>query len=1219
MNHPEKSHTSEDSAKEIGQGAMKPEEADEEMLRKCLLGELSDEEQTALELRLMTEGLLFEQLKSLEDELIDDYLAGTLKDAEKERFERRAAQHPGMQKRIEFTRTLKRSVNQRRNIQAIRLTQQPIRPIQRVSSYRAYFKIAAIVLIAVGAVFVLWRVVSPPSATDEGLAELRRLYQGNRPLEARLSGFNYAPFAATRGGKSGDDVRARDRIALKLHDAAEREPGAKSLNALGNYYLTEKQFDKALPQFEAALKLDPNNAQLHNDYGAALLETAKALPHDDNTGKRLENLARAQEHFSRAVELNNSLLEALFNRALCQQLLNLPEQAKKAWREYLEKDSSSPWADEARQHLQGLEAQKSTAKTPSEVLPDFFAAYEQGNEERAWEIVSQTKEMITGVMVFFQLAQGFLEADANRENEKADKYLAALRYVGELEKKEAGDVFFSELAEFYASADRANRQILFQAQNEIKTGYRLTQESKYSEAITAFRQAGELFAKTGNHWESKVSNYWIGSLYHRAGKVDAAVKEFSALEQYCLKNKYQWVHAQALGWLGQSAFGQNEISKADNYLKRALKITKQISDTYNQQKVLARLGSHYSRTGKFQKALALIEESIKTKQDYFSSSRQTWRNYNSTAEILYRFKLYNSAIYFGQEALQIGTEKMTDSAIEHTSYYTLSALYGGLQRYSEALEFAKNSLLSIESVKASDKRLLTNFSFLRTAHLYRQSGECEESLKMYETVIRETAEEGTVQIALNNYEAHKGRLLCYFALNKENLIADELPVVMNLYEKYRTQILDEQTRNSFFDNEQSVYDLAINFEYSRKNLKGAFDDAEISKARSLLDLFHVKGRIEKDEKELNVRLNQVASPLSFDEIRNRLPEQAQVVQYAVLSDKVLIWVFTRTQFSVVEKRISSSEIAEKVNFYLKDITEKNQLDPQANLESARQLYDILINPVLPLLDGSKQICFIPDKSLYQLPFAALISPANGRFLIEDFTIFSAPSATLMLLSSESAARKGSEDKENILSVGNPRFDKWEFSELADLPDAEREAVKITEFYQTPKTLIRDAADKQAFLSELTRSNVIHFAGHYVVDESLPLRSKLLLAVKKEKQSGDVEVHEILERDLSLVRLAVLSACQTGIENYYNGEGMTGISRSFLAGGVPLVVASQWAVDSGATAELMVKFHSYRKQHNLSSAEALRRAQIEMLSNSNQRFNSPYYWAGFLPLGGFTNY
>jgi CHAT domain-containing protein len=71
--------------------------------------------------------------------------------------------------------------------------------------------------------------------------------------------------------------------------------------------------------------------------------------------------------------------------------------------------------------------------------------------------------------------------------------------------------------------------------------------------------------------------------------------------------------------------------------------------------------------------------------------------------------------------------------------------------------------------------------------------------------------------------------------------------------------------------------------------------------------------------------------------------------------------------------------------------------------------------------------------------------------------------------------------------------------------------------------------------------------------------------------------------------------------------------------VPLVVASQWSVDSDSTADLMIKFHRYRKQQNMPTVAALRQAQVDMLTNGKELFRQPYYWAAFVPVGGYANY
>ncbi len=96
-----------------------------------------------------------------------------------------------------------------------------------------------------------------------------------------------------------------------------------------------------------------------------------------------------------------------------------------------------------------------------------------------------------------------------------------------------------------------------------------------------------------------------------------------------------------------------------------------------------------------------------------------------------------------------------------------------------------------------------------------------------------------------------------------------------------------------------------------------------------------------------------------------------------------------------------------------------------------------------------------------------------------------------------------------------------------------------------------------------------------------------------------------------------SACDTEIEKYYKGEGVIGAARTFLATNVPLVVASQWSVDSEAAKELMIRFHQLRKTENVSTAEALRQSQLEMLKN--ETFKKPYYWSAFVTLGGYTQF
>jgi CHAT domain-containing protein len=200
-----------------------------------------------------------------------------------------------------------------------------------------------------------------------------------------------------------------------------------------------------------------------------------------------------------------------------------------------------------------------------------------------------------------------------------------------------------------------------------------------------------------------------------------------------------------------------------------------------------------------------------------------------------------------------------------------------------------------------------------------------------------------------------------------------------------------------------------------------------------------------------------------------------------------------------------------------------------------------------------------------------------------------------------------------LSVGNPSFSRREYPELADLPDAASEAREIAGLYDSPLIFIGKDATKEEIINNLNRSDVLHFAGHYVPNSKSPALSKLLLS------ENNMTVEEIMRQELPRARLIILSACETGVEKFYKGEGMIGAARAFLAAGIPLVVASQWAVDSAATAQLMTRFHRYRKLQKLPTTAALRQAQLDLLTDVKLGFREPFYWAGFLPVGGYAEY
>ena len=157
------------------------------------------------------------------------------------------------------------------------------------------------------------------------------------------------------------------------------------------------------------------------------------------------------------------------------------------------------------------------------------------------------------------------------------------------------------------------------------------------------------------------------------------------------------------------------------------------------------------------------------------------------------------------------------------------------------------------------------------------------------------------------------------------------------------------------------------------------------------------------------------------------------------------------------------------------------------------------------------------------------------------------------------------------------------------------------------------------------ADVIHLALHCVVGYGSQ-ESKLLLAqepdtgMPRSNSPGVLEANEIRDLQMPRARLVVLSACRSGVEGFYGGEGLIGMSRNFIASRVPLVIGSLWNADDMATKELMVEFHQRRRtseKPKANTVEALRLAQMKMIKDP--AYSHPYYWAAFVTIGGHAEF
>jgi len=391
---------------------------------------------------------------------------------------------------------------------------------------------------------------------------------------------------------------------------------------------------------------------------------------------------------------------------------------------------------------------------------------------------------------------------------------------------------------------------------------------------------------------------------------------------------------------------------------------------------------------------------------------------------------------------------------------------------------------------------------------------------------------------------------------------------------------------------------------------------ELRQKRIELQVFMT--RLYSEHPDLSLRRGALPQ-ISLSEIRDLIPPDGAIVDYVSGSDSSWAIVLLHSgPPHICRIHANDKELRLRLTAFRKRIASRDL----SIRDESRKLFDLLFAPATPWLRGKKSLCILPDGSLWNVPFQALVG-RDGKFLIEHKTLFYAPSLSFLAWYHK---HPRDHNAASLLAVGNPQLTERTTEiartvrrdeDLGPIPEAEDEVRTIASLYGKDVTVIVGAAaTEERIKREAPHYRIIHLATHATFDDTNPLYSHLVLAAPTHSgEDGLLEGKEIMNLDLN-ADLVVLSSCETGRGSIRGAAGLVGMSWALLVAGCPTAVVSQWKVGSASTAALMIAFHARLarvppNERRRVAARALCEAERDMIRKGHTQ---PYAWSAFLLVG-----
>lgn len=804
------------------------------------------------------------------------------------------------------------------------------------------------------------------------------------------------------------------------------------------------------------------------------------------------------------------------------------------------------------------------------------------------------------------------------------------RHMGEYEKAEAALLKAVSMAEQTTAAAFSLNNLAL-VQKAI---------GKYSEAEQSYKQALNIYHALGrtNHpdYTNPLNN--LGELYRVMGRLQEAVYAFE--EVIVLRKKFLGTdhpnYANALNNLALVEFAVGMYPEAEKHLTECKDIYKRTlgeKDKYYAN-CINNLASVYKIQGNLLKAEEYYKECIRIFKASYGETNDRYGIFLGGLGGTYRqMKRYDEAIDYTLQSLNVLRNKLGPLHYDHIeTEYNLAETYREAGKFSEAEKHYQNAmkgyLLLIEKY----------FPYLsekdKTAFYYNVANAFE------------TFNSFVIEMKLNYPSRNIDSLISRMYDNQVALKS----LLLKESEKIRSGIAASNSEELKKDYREWMRLRETIVQYYRLSPE-ELDTKGINLPQLELNVNNLEQKItialkmgyRKDNRQAvqwkDIQAGLKTGEMAVEMIRTdyfSLSRWTDTVYYtALIIDKQC-----KTPAMVVIKEGSVLE-SKSLAAYRRAL--RTRVSDEAS-------YAAFWEPLKNTLADAMKIYFSADGVYHQVNLHTLKNPATKKYLIDESDIRLVTNTRDILQTPVAAVSKdvaifsypdyGNEQKTKATASNRVPG----FPELSDLPGTRIEADSLNRIFTARKWKVKMYLQKEATEEAIKKVNsprILHIATHgfflkdvkdtaekvmgiqsEIARQNPLLRSGVILAgasaiardsmVTTDREDGILTAYEAAGLSLDSTDLVILSACETGLGELLNGQGVYGLQRALLLAGAQSVMMSLWKIDDAATQELMTSFCAEwaKDPTPVNKQKAFRAAQLQL----KEKYKHPFYWGAFVIVG-----